>query len=239
MIKLFAFARRLPGTTPEQFHDHWANRHARHLADTPDIRRHIRRYELNHRLADDYARDPHAMEAANEDDDGVSVLWFDDLDGYRAFAAEPALRAFSAEDVPRFKVAGGPTVLTREPDVIVERPGGREQAGLKLVCILRRHPDLDLATYHRHWLEHHGSLFRDVAELRDPLYAYDQNHGLDLPDAEYDGVTEQWFGSLPEWLASLDVPAVANLVNPDTDSFLDMPRIRYVLAGRPTVVVGD
>ena len=49
MIKLFVFARRLPQLTPEEFHDHWTHRHARHLADTPAIRRHIRRYELNHR----------------------------------------------------------------------------------------------------------------------------------------------------------------------------------------------
>jgi hypothetical protein len=237
MIKLFAFARRLPGTTPAEFHDHWANRHARFLADTPEIRRHVRRYELNHRLAEDYQRTRHAQEVDTAAFDGVSVLWFDGLDEYRAFVAEPALRQFSAEDVPRFKEPQAPTVLTHEPDVIVERPGGREAAGLKLVCILRRHPAMDLATYHTHWREHHGGLFRDIAELRDPLYAYDQNHGLDLPDAEYDGVTEQWFGSLAEWVASLDVAAVRDLVNPDIESFLDLPSIRFVLAGPPTVVI--
>jgi hypothetical protein len=238
MIKLFVFARRLPGTTPEAFHDHWANRHARYLADTPEIRRHVRRYELNHRLAEDYARTRHAHEVDTAAYDGVSVLWFDGVDDYRAFVDEPALRAFSAEDVPRFKEAQGPMVLTHEPDVIVERPGGREAAGLKLVCILRRHPSLDLATYHAHWREHHGGLFRDVAELRDPLYAYDQNHGLDLPDAEYDGVTEQWFGSLAEWVDSLGVAAVPDLVNPDTEYFLDLANIRFILAGPPTVVIG-
>jgi EthD domain-containing protein len=239
MIKLFAFARRLPEMTPAEFHDHWANRHARYLADTPEIRRHIRRYELNHRLAADYERTRHAMEVDNAADDGVSVLWFDGLDEYRAFVEEPVLQAFSADDVPRFKVAQAPTVVTHDPDVIVERPRGRETAGLKLICILRRHPGLDLSTYHTHWREHHGGLFRDVAELRDPLYAYDQNHGLDLPDAEYDGVTEQWFGSLDEWVASLGVPAVPDLVNPDTEYFLDMPSIRFILAGPPTVVIAD
>jgi hypothetical protein len=239
VIKLFAYVRRLPNLTPAQFHEHWADVHARYIAETPEIRRHVRRYELNHRLPEDYERSRHAMEVDNAPFDGVSVFWFDGLDEYQAFVDEPKLREFSAEDVPRFKEAQAPTVLTHEPDVIFERPGGREAAGLKMVCILRRHPDLDRATYHKHWLEHHGGLFQTVPELRDPLYAYDQNHGIDRPEETYDGVTEQWFGSLDEWLASLDVPAVPELVNPDTAYFLDLSAIRFVLAGPPTVVIGD
>lgn len=239
MIKLFTFVRRLPELTPEQFHEHWADVHAQHIADTPAIARHVRRYELNQRLPEDYARGRHTHEVEGEAFDGVAVFWFSDLDAYGAFVAEPALREFSAEDVPRFKHAEGPTVLTAEPDVIVERPGGREAAGLKMTCILRHHPGLDRETYHRHWLEHHGSLFQDVAELRDPLYAYDQNHGLDVPGATYDGVTEQWFESLPAWVASLDVPAVPEKVNPDTAYFLDLSAIRFVLSGPPRVVIGS
>ena len=240
MIKLFSFVRRLPGLTPEQFQAHWADVHAQHIADTPAIARHVRRYELNQRLPEDYARDRHTHEVEGDDAyDGVAVFWFAGLDAFHAFAAEPALREFSAEDVPKFKYAEGPTVLTAEPDVIVERPHGREDAGLKMTCILRRHPALDRETYHRHWLEHHGGLFQDVAELRDPLYAYDQNHGLDVPGATYDGVSEQWFESLPAWVASLDVPAVPEKVNPDTAYFLDLSAIRFVLSGPPRVVIGS
>jgi uncharacterized protein (TIGR02118 family) len=237
VIKVFAFARRLPGSTPDEFHHHWADVHARHIAETPEIRRHLRRYELNHRLAEDYERDRHAEEVDGPSFDGVSVLWFDGLDQYRAFIAEPALLEFSAEDVPKFKVADAPSVVTNEPNVIVERAGGREAAGMKLVCILRHHPRFELPAFHEHWLRHHGGLFQDVPGLRDPLYAYDQNHGIDLPDAQYDGVTEQWFGSLAEWVASLDDPAVAEQVNPDVAHFLDPASIQFVLAGKPTVVL--
>ena len=52
-------------------------------------------------------------------------------------------------------------------------------------------------------------------------------------------MTEQWFGSLAEWVASLDDPAVADQVNPDAAYFLDPASIQFVLAGKPTVVIAD
>ena len=71
------------------------------------------------------------------------------------------------------------------------------------------------------------------------MLAYDQNHGIDLPDADYDGVTEQWFTSYATFLGSLGVPAVEREVNPDVAYFLDQSSIEFVMAGPPTVVIGD
>jgi hypothetical protein len=105
---------------------------------------------------------------------------------------------------------------------------------VRLVCILRRNRALDLPRFHAHWLEHHGGLFRDVAELNQPLLAYDQNHGIDAPGAGYDGVTEQWFESLESWLRSLDVPAQRARVEPDVAYLLDPASIQFILAGPPT-----
>ncbi len=61
-IKLFAFGRRREGVTTEEFHRWWEDVHARGLADEPTLRRHVRRYELNHRLAEDYVRDRYRPE---------------------------------------------------------------------------------------------------------------------------------------------------------------------------------
>ena len=58
--------------------------------------------------------------------------------------------------------------------MIVDKPGGRERAGLKLVCILRRNKALDLTTFHDHWLRNHGGIFQNVPALNEPLLAYDQ-----------------------------------------------------------------
>ena len=84
----------------------------------------------------------------------------------------------------------------------------------KMLCILRRNAALDLDTFHDHWLHHHGGLFQDIPELREPLLGYDQNHGLRDPDAAFDGVTEQWFESLDTFVKSLSVPAVTEQGEP-------------------------
>jgi uncharacterized protein (TIGR02118 family) len=107
-----------------------------------------------------------------------------------------------------------------------------------MLCILRRNPALDLDTFHKHWLSHHGGLFQNVPGLRDPLLGYDQNHGLRDPDAQFDGVTEQWFESLDTFVQSLSDPAVAEQVNPDVAYMLDAASIHFVMTGKPTVLVG-
>ncbi len=129
-------------------------------------------------------------------------------------------------------------MFTHDPEVIVEK-GQRQDVGAKMVCILGRNPALDLATFHDHWLHHHGGLFQQIPELNEPLLAYDQNHGLELDGAVFDGVTEQWFTSFATFLTSLEVEAVEREVNPDVAYFLDPNSIEFVMAGPPTVVIDD
>ena len=239
-IKLFAFIRRRPGMSPEEFHAYWRDVHAAHIANTPGLRRHVRRYELNHRIAADYAREQGSGEVASGDFDGAAVLWFDDQAALQAYLDEPGHAEWGAEDMPKFASPDLATVVTDDASVIVDDPR-RADAQLKLACILRRHADYEtrLADFHEHWLGHHGGLFQNIAELRDPLYGYDQNHGVGGPDSAYSGVTEQWFKDLPDWVQSLTVPAHAEVVEPDVASFLDPNRLAFVLAGKPTVIVGD
>ena len=235
-IKVFEFLRRKSGFSPEQFHEAWRNVHGPLLADDPDLRRHVTRYELNHRLPSDADRPRTDVEVADEGWDGVAVLWFDSPDAMRALGAEPAM-ARARERSGEFRQDERLIVVTEDPQPIVEDPR-REQAEAKLVCILRRHPALDLNTFHEHWSTTHGRLYQDVPALRDPLYGYDQNHGLRDPTAAFDGVTEQWFESLDVFVESLTEPAVRDLVNPDVAYLLDPAGTHFVMAGRPTVLVG-
>jgi len=237
-IKLFAFIRRRPGMAPDDFHAFWRDEHAAWIAANPELRRHLRRYELNHRIAEDYAREQTSGEVASGDYDGVAVMWFDSLDAFTAFNTAPGFAEWRAEDAPKFRAPETATVITDDATVIVDDPR-RAEAQLKLLCILRRNDAYAtrLDAFHDHWREHHGGLFRTIPELRDPLYGYDQNHGIGGPDADFDGVTEQWFANLPDWVQSLTVPSHAQVVEPDVASFLDPVRMAFVLAGRPTVVV--
>lgn len=245
MIKFIEFVGRKPGMTSDDFHAYWSDRHARFYRDTPAVRRLLRRYELNHRLADDYVRTRHETEVKGYEWDGVAVQWFDSLDDFLALRRLPEFIAFSDVEHAHYRSSTDVSVLTGPETVIVDRPGGRDRAGLKLLCILRRNPALDRATFYPHWREHHGGLFRNIPELNEPVLAYDQNHGLppeqtvDAPvGRSYDGVTEQWFESLPAWIDSLGAPANYTDVAPDVAYMLDQSSIQFILAGRPTVVVG-
>jgi hypothetical protein len=158
----------------------------------------------------------------------------------------PEFIEFSDAEHAHYRAASDVSVLTHPGTVIVDRPGARERAGLKLLCILRRNPALDRATFYPHWRNHHGGLFQNIPELNDPVLGYDQNHGLDpaLTTAatlgrSYDGVTEQWFESLPAWIDSLGAPANYTEVAPDVAYMLDQSSIQFILAGKPTVVIAD
>jgi hypothetical protein len=239
MIKRFAFVRRRPGVEVAAFHRVWRDDYAPALAGARALRKPLLRAELLHRLPGDYERERHAAEVVGPQWDGVEVQWFDSEADVRAVRAHPELREISAHTIGPLRTPETAQVLTHLPATITERPGGRERAGLRLVCILRRHPAFDPDRFHAHWLEHHGGLFRDVAELREPLLAYDQNHGIGEPGAEYDGVTEQWFESLKTWMRSLDVPAQCARVEPDVARMLDPASIQFILAGPPTEVLGS
>ena len=194
-IKLFAFGRRRGGRDARGVPPWWEDVHARQVADEPTLRRHVRRYELNHRLPEDYARDRYRPEGTGRRL-GRRRRAVVRLAGRPRGTPRPSppsrpMPTTAAE----FRDDAQLVVVTHDPDVIVAKPE-RVDAGAKMVCILRRNPALDAATFHDHWLHHHGGLFQRIPELNEPLLAYEQNHGLDSPDAAFDGVTEQWFTSL-------------------------------------------
>ncbi len=92
-----------------------------------------------------------------------------------------------------------------------------------------------------HWLPHHGGLFQTIRELTEPLWGYEQNHGLRDPGPRLRrGVTEQWFQVMLEaFVDSMAVPAHTEVVgNPDVAYLLDPASIHFVMAGKPTVVLG-
>jgi uncharacterized protein (TIGR02118 family) len=235
-VKVFEFLRRKQGTTADQFHTYWRDEHGPALADDPSLRRHIKRYELNHRLPEDYARDRQEGEFADIGWDGVAVLWFDSVEDMRALSSEAGMAAVR-DSAPEFREDERLIVVTEDPEIIVSTPR-RDEATAKMLCILRRNPALDLDTFHEHWVKNHGGLFQTIPELNEPLLGYEQNHGLRDPNAAFDGVTEQWFESIDTFVESLSAPAHAEVVNPDVAYMLDPSSINFVMAGKPTVVIG-
>ncbi len=109
---------------------------------------------------------------------------------------------------------------------------------VKLICFVRRKPGLDAEEFHHYWRDQHGPL---VASTKSGGHAlrYEQNHRVreHWDQAGYDGVTEQWFSSVDDFLASLqedDYP----LIEADIAKFIDVDSLEWMITEEPEVIVG-
>jgi uncharacterized protein (TIGR02118 family) len=123
MVKMFAILRRKPGTTVEEFRDHWKNRHGPLILSRPNLARHIVRYEQHPRHRGD------AM-SGTKGVDGVAVQWFNSIDDFIAFCSEPEYAEYIAPDEKRFlDVDTIEFLITDEPNVVIDGSRSASEAG--------------------------------------------------------------------------------------------------------------
>lgn len=116
MVKLVAFLKRKPGMTPEQFYDHWENHHGPLIANTPELARHIVRYEQHRRTA-------HAEWMGTAGFDGITIQWMASAEALEAFIAEPKYAELIAPDEQRFLDTDALVwMVTEEPVVTIDGP---------------------------------------------------------------------------------------------------------------------
>ena len=166
MIKLVCFFRRKPGMAAAAFHRHWLEDHGSLIAETPTLARHLVRYEQNHRLESDYGReDPGGF-------DGATVQWLQSMKSFVAFVRERAYRELIAPDERRFIDRESIALLfTEDDEVKIQGGAARAAAGVKLLCLLKRKPELEPEEVHEHWREQHASLFADTPEVARRVHA--------------------------------------------------------------------
>jgi len=82
MVKVIVFVKRNPTLTAEEFHRHWREVHARLVAETPSVARHILRYEQNPRSPEDYER-------TDDGYDGVAIACYRSRAEMEALFQEP------------------------------------------------------------------------------------------------------------------------------------------------------
>lgn len=90
MIRLTAMLVRNPALTHDEFLHHWHHVHGPLIRDTPELARHIVRYE-QHPLTDDRG-------VGTGGYDGVAVQWLRSIDALFAFISEPAYAERLAPD---------------------------------------------------------------------------------------------------------------------------------------------
>jgi len=114
MVKLFALLRRRPGMGVEEFRDHWRDVHGPLIRDTPELARHVLRYEQHVRHRPDTI-------SGNDGLDGVAVQWFDSIDDFVGFVSEPAYAELIAPDELRFlDIDAVEFLITEEPHVVID-----------------------------------------------------------------------------------------------------------------------
>ena len=96
MLKVYILSRRRSDLTHEQYMAHWQNVHAPLFSSQPDTKRYVRRYIQSH-LTGDRPEGP-----VLGDVDGIVQLWFDDIDGFHAFANSSSYRDVIQPDEERF-----------------------------------------------------------------------------------------------------------------------------------------
>lgn len=193
MIIRMGVIRKKDGLDVEAFRKHWREVHGPIAAAIPGLRR----YQQNHVVDSgqrgiDYKR-------GNDEIDGFSQLWFDDLDSMQAALSSEVCRSL-AKDEANF--IGNLKLLMLEPNPIIVPPSDRPL--IKRMSTLKRRADVSPEKFRHEWYEVHSMLVKRLPQVM----GYTQNLvvGRNLEksgksgalDAAYeelpiDGIVELWF----------------------------------------------
>lgn len=255
MIKLICFIRRRLDLDVPAFQKHWREGHGPLIESLPKLRRHLVRYEQNHRLAADYARDAATGDGVGHSGatvsgyDGSTIMWFESMKEYNAFAGEPDYAEWIAPDEAKFMDRAQTLFFFTEKEEIKfggdneSTPEPASQASVKLLALLRRRADLTPEQFHAHWSGPHAKLFTDSPALRENILRYQQNHRFadDYtrdPGLTWDGLAEQWYASMESFYAGAGGPPFNEIVVPDEERFIDRPATQFILSHPAFVILG-
>jgi hypothetical protein len=113
VTKLICGVRHKPGMDLDAFHRYWWEVHGPLNRDTPAVRKYFIRYEQNHRLPEDYARD------GGSDLDGVTVEWFRSARDFFGMAVDPESRDVIRDDEDNFLDPSGLLWMLTGPEHVV------------------------------------------------------------------------------------------------------------------------
>ena len=109
--------------TVEEFRTHWREHHGPLIRSHPNLARHIVRYEQHVRHRPDGL-------SGNDGIDGIAVQWFNSIDDFAGFIAEPEYAELIAPDEKRFlDVDAIEFLITEEPIVVIDGPRSATEEG--------------------------------------------------------------------------------------------------------------
>ena len=110
---------------------------------------------------------------------------------------------------------------------------------IKLICIVKRSPELSYAEFLKHWEENHAKLIRKHASVLG-IKKYTQNRSINTAELQtqmgvlrevtsfdFDGIAELWYNDLESHLRSRQTEAGANALEEiiaDEKRFIDLSK---------------
>jgi len=112
-VRLIALLKRKPGTTHEEFLEHWRAVHGPLIADS-SLTQWVRRYEQH-----PAAWPPPGSRGPEPEYDGVTIQWFDSVSAFWEHVADPHQVLVNADIQTFLDPAGIQWVLTDDPTVVI------------------------------------------------------------------------------------------------------------------------
>lgn len=113
---------------------------------------------------------------------------------------------------------------------------------IKLIVAVRRHPDLSVEAFQRHWRIEHARLVRECPATRRYVRRYVQCHTLaseyGAGAVAFDGTAELWFDTLADKDAFFADPDYLRDVRPDEARFADMAETVFFVTEEVPVLDG-
>lgn len=233
MIKRIAFVCRNQSLSADEFHARWRGPHAELYAANPAVQDHVLRYELNHRKPRDYDR-------TDTPYDGAVIQWYESLDAVRDMRSDSRYAEVTLDSASLLDTSRTLEVFTHEEQIVIAGPDERPEPLTKLVCGVRKKPDMDRDAFHTYWWEVHGPLNRDTPAVRRYFLRYEQNHRLhedyERTDVTLEGVTCEWFPNTRVFFAMATDPESRDIIRTDEKNFLDVDHLTWILTDAEEVV---
>jgi hypothetical protein len=228
VIKLICFVTRQPALGVDEFHDRWRNEHAPRVASHPATQGRLVHYELNRRKARDYER-------TDVPYDGVAVQCYSSAEDFATMLGDPDYSQLMAAESDLIDLSRSLVLFTEPERVIMEGPSARPDGLTKLFAAIHRRPGTTVDEFRDHWRTKHAAVNRDTPSIARHILRYEQNVAGD--DAEFDGVTIQWFENAREFFAMATEPEYATVVEPDEAELLDQGALTWILTDAEVPIV--
>jgi len=111
---------------------------------------------------------------------------------------------------------------------------------VRLICLLKRKPDMSVDQFRKHWQTRHAPLIRSTENIARHVASYEQYLPADSPiplGREFDGVTIMGFENAQAFSAFLAEPDYAAVIAPDEQRFLDLEGLVGIMVDEPTTVI--